>query len=37
MMQWLKNDHSANFASGSQQGNLGEDITQYAVGIHHAF
>jgi len=35
--QWLKNDHSANFASGSQQGNVGEDITQYAVGIHHSF
>jgi predicted porin len=37
LAQWLKNDHSANFASGSQQGNLGEDITQYAVGIHHSF
>jgi hypothetical protein len=29
--------HSANFASGSQQGNLGEDITQYGLGIHHSF
>ena len=37
LAQWLKNDHSANFASGSQQGNIGEDITQYAVGIHHSF
>jgi predicted porin len=37
MMQWLKNDHSANFASGSQQGNLGEDINQYALGINHVF
>jgi predicted porin len=37
MAQWLKNDKSANFASGTQQGNLGEDITQYAVGINHNF
>jgi predicted porin len=37
MAQWLKNDNSANFASGSQQGNLGEDITQYGMGIHHSF
>ncbi len=37
MAQWLKNDFSANFASGSQQGNLGEDITQYGAGISHSF
>jgi predicted porin len=37
MAQWLKNDFSANFASGSQQGNLGEDISQYAVGINTVF
>ena len=37
MAQWLKNDFSANFNSGSQQANLGEDITQYAVGINHNF
>jgi predicted porin len=37
MAQWLKNDHSANFASGSQQGNVGEDINQYAVGINTVF
>jgi predicted porin len=37
MAQWLRNDVSANFASGSQQGNPGEDITQYGLGIHHSF
>lgn len=37
MAQWLKNDFSANFSSGSQQGNIGEDITQYALGINHNF
>src|SRR5258706_4332560 len=37
MAQWLKNDFSANFANGSQQGNLGEDITQYGAGISHSF
>ena len=37
MAQWLKNDLSANFSSGSQQANIGEDITQYAVGINHSF
>jgi len=37
LTQWLKNDHSANFSSGSQQANIGEDVTQYAVGIHHSF
>jgi len=37
LVQWLKNDQSANFSSGSQQPNLGEDVTQYAVGIHHSF
>jgi predicted porin len=37
MAQWLKNDFSANFSSGSQQANLGEDVTQYAVGLHHSF
>jgi predicted porin len=37
MAQWLKNETSANFSSGSQQPNLGEDVTQYALGIHHSF
>jgi predicted porin len=37
MAQWLKNDFSANFSTGSQQANIGEDVTQYAVGINHSF
>ena len=37
MAQWLKNGVSASFASGSQTPNAGEDVTQYAVGIHHSF
>ncbi len=37
MAQWLKNNFSANYSSGSQQANLGEDIKEYAVGINHNF
>jgi len=37
MAQYLKNDHSANFSSGSQQASMGEDVRQYAVGINHNF
>jgi predicted porin len=37
MAQWLKNDHSANYASGKQQGNVGEDVTAVALGINHNF
>jgi predicted porin len=37
MAQWLKNDYSANFASGAQQGNIGEDVKQFGVGINTVF
>jgi general bacterial porin, GBP family len=37
MAQSLKNGKSAIFASGTQTPNDGEDVRQYAVGIHTAF
>jgi predicted porin len=37
MAQWLKNGKSAIFASGTQVPSVGEDVTQYAVGIQHTF
>jgi predicted porin len=37
MTQWLKNGKSAVFASGTQSPSVGEDVTQYAVGIQHSF
>jgi predicted porin len=37
MAQWLKNDYSAAYFTGAQNASTGEDITQYAVGIHHSF
>ncbi|MGE5616204.1 MAG: porin [Bacillota bacterium] len=37
MVQRVRNDYSANFNTGSQQPNLGEDVTQYGVGINHVF
>ena len=37
MAQWLKNDFSAQFASGSQTPSIGEDVTQYAAGLSHSF
>jgi predicted porin len=38
MATWLRNGPSAQFQSSPLQDvNVGEDITQYAVGIHHAF
>jgi predicted porin len=39
MAQWLKNDHSATFYTGTQADgpNIGEDVRQYAVGINHNF
>ncbi len=37
MAQWLKNGKSAIFASGTQLPSVGEDVTQYAVGIQHSF
>ena len=37
LYQQLRNGKSAVFASGSQEPNTGEDVTQYAVGIHTSF
>ena len=37
LAQWLTNEKSANFSSGSQQASKGEDVRQYAVGINTAF
>jgi predicted porin len=37
MAQWLKNDHSASFSTGAQDAAVGEDVTQYAVGVQHTF
>jgi predicted porin len=37
MAQLLKNGKSAVFASGTQSPSVGEDITQYAAGIHTVF
>jgi predicted porin len=37
MAQLLKNGKSAVFASGTQAPSVGEDVTQYAVGIQHTF
>jgi predicted porin len=38
MASWVRNGPSARFQEGGVQDvNVGEDLTQYAVGIHHAF
>jgi predicted porin len=37
MAQILRNGKSANFASGTQTPNPGEDVRQYGAGIHHSF
>jgi len=37
MAQWLTNEKSANFASGSQEASKGEDVRQYAMGINTSF
>jgi predicted porin len=37
LYQQLRNGKSAMFATGSQTPSIGEDVTQYAVGIHHSF
>ena len=38
MASWLKNGFSAQFNnSASQAPAIGEDITQYAVGLSHSF
>jgi predicted porin len=37
MVQRVRNDFSANYNTGSQQPNLGEDVTQYGAGINHVF
>jgi predicted porin len=38
MASWVRNGPSAQFLAGQfQDVNVGEDITQYAVGIHHSF
>jgi predicted porin len=37
LYQQLKNGKSAVFASGSQSPSTGEDVTQYAVGLHTSF
>ena len=37
LYQQLKNGKSAVFASGTQAPSTGEDVTQYAVGIHTSF
>ena len=37
LYQQLKNGKSAIFASGTQTPSAGEDVTQYAVGIHTSF
>ena len=37
LIQRLRNDFSASFSSGSQKANMGEDVTQWAVGMSHAF
>lgn len=37
LWQQLKNGKSAVFATGAQDPSVGEDVTQYAVGIHTAF
>ena len=37
MVQRVRNDYSANFNTGAQQPNLGEDVTTYGAGISHAF
>jgi predicted porin len=38
MASWVRNGPSAQFQAGQLQDvNVGEDITQYAVGIHHSF
>jgi predicted porin len=37
LYQQLRNGKSAVFASGSQSPNTGEDVTQYALGMHTSF
>ena len=37
LYQQLRNGKSAMFASGTQTPSTGEDVTQYALGIHHSF
>jgi predicted porin len=37
LWQQLKNGKSAVFASGSQDPSTGEDVQQFAIGIHTAF
>ncbi len=37
MAQWLRNDFSANFASGTQDASIGENVRQYALGINYEF
>jgi predicted porin len=38
MASWVKNDYSAQFNTSAQQSpNVGEDLMQYALGLHTSF